>query len=188
MFSEHFACAYDGTSIGEIEPRTFSFNSPHGACPKCTGLGVEMQIDPEMIIADKSKSIAGGAIEPWSKSPSVAGWYMRQLEALAEWMGFSVDAPIRELTAEQLQAVLYGLGDKRLTLRFTNQYGRTQTYDAKYEGVITNLERRYKETDSEYIRQEIEKYMAAIPARCARAGGCGRKRSACSSTTSRSWR
>ncbi|MEX0784674.1 MAG: excinuclease ABC subunit UvrA, partial [Dehalococcoidia bacterium] len=163
LFSEHFACAYDGTSIGEIEPRTFSFNSPHGACPKCTGLGVEMQIDPEMIIPDKSKSISTGAIEPWSKSPSVAGWYMRQLEALAEWMGFSVDAPIRDLTAEQVQAILYGMGDKRLTLRFTNQYGRTQTYDAKYEGVITNLERRYKETDSDYIRQEIEKYMAAIP-------------------------
>ncbi|HEX6030460.1 MAG TPA: excinuclease ABC subunit UvrA [Tepidiformaceae bacterium] len=168
LFSEHFSCPYDGTSIGEIEPRTFSFNSPHGACPKCTGLGVEMQIDPELVIADKSKSIAGGAIEPWSKSPSVAGWYMRQLEALAEHMGFSVEAPIRELTSDQVQAVLYGLGDRKLTLRFTNQYGRTQTYDAKYEGVVSNLERRYKETDSDYIRQDIEKYMAAIPCKVCR--------------------
>jgi excinuclease ABC subunit A len=163
LFSEHFSCPYDGTSIGEIEPRTFSFNSPHGACQKCTGLGVEMQIDPELVIPDKSKSIAGGAIEPWSKSPAVAGWYMRQIEALAEHMGFSVEAPIRELTSDQVQAVLYGLGDRKLTLRFTNQYGRTQTYDAKYEGVVSNLERRYKETDSDYVRQDIEKYMAAIP-------------------------
>jgi len=163
IFSEHFSCPYDGTSIGELEPRTFSFNSPHGACPKCTGLGVEMQIDPSLITPDRTKSIAEGAIEPWSRQASVANWYMRQLEAVAENIGFSVDQPIRELTREQLDAVLYGTGDKVLKLRFTNQYGRTQHYDTKYEGVVSNLERRYRETDSDYIRTEIEKYMAAIP-------------------------
>jgi len=163
IFSEHFSCPYDGTSIGEIEPRTFSFNSPHGACPRCTGLGVEMQIDPALIIPDRSKSLAGGAIEPWSKSPSVAGWYMRQLEAVAEDQGFRTDQPVSELDEKQLHALMYGTGDKLLRLRFTNQYGRTQTYDTKFEGVVTNLQRRYKETDSEYIRQEIEKYMGAVP-------------------------
>ncbi len=163
IFSEHFSCAYDGTSIGEIEPRTFSFNSPHGACPKCTGLGVEMQIDPALVIPDRTKSLAGGAIEPWSKSPSVAGWYMRQIEAVAEDQGFSSSQPISELSDEQLHAVLYGTGDRLLRLRFTNQYGRTQTYDTKFEGVVKNLQRRYKETDSDYIRTDIEKYMGAIP-------------------------
>ncbi|MGE0598984.1 MAG: excinuclease ABC subunit UvrA [Dehalococcoidia bacterium] len=163
IFSEHFSCAYDGTSIGEIEPRTFSFNSPHGACPKCTGLGVEMQIDPGLIIPDRTKSLSGGAVEPWSKSPSVAGWYMRQLEAVAEDQGFSTDTPISELNDKQLQALLYGTGDRQLRLKFTNQYGRTQTYDTKFEGVVTNLQRRYKETDSEYIRTEIEKYMGSVP-------------------------
>ncbi|MGB4863776.1 MAG: excinuclease ABC subunit UvrA, partial [Tepidiformaceae bacterium] len=163
IFSEHFSCPYDGSSIGEIEPRTFSFNSPHGACPKCTGLGVEMQIDPSLIIPDRTKSLAGGAVEPWSKSPSVAGWYMRQLEALAEDQGFTVDTPVSELTEKQLQALLYGVGDKRLRLKFTNQYGRTQTYDTKFEGVVTNLQRRYKETDSEYVRGEVEKYMGSVP-------------------------
>jgi len=163
IFSEHFACPYDGTSIGEIEPRTFSFNSPHGACPRCTGLGVEMQIDPALVIPDRSKSIAQGAVEPWAKSPSVAGWYLRQLEAVAEDQGFSIHTPIAGLTESQLHALLYGTGEKLLRLRFTNQYGRTQVYDTRYEGVIPNLQRRYKETDSDYVRAEIEKYMAAIP-------------------------
>ena len=163
IFSEHFSCPYDGTSIGEIEPRTFSFNSPHGACSKCTGLGVEMEIDPTLVIPDRLKSLAGGAVEPWSKSPSVAGWYMRQLEAVAADMGFSVEQPIRELSDDQIQAVLYGTGERKLNLKFTNQYGRTQSYDTKFEGVVTNLQRRYKETDSDYIRAEIEKYMGSVP-------------------------
>ena len=163
IFSEHFSCPYDGTSIGEIEPRTFSFNSPHGACPKCTGLGLEKEIDPSLIIPDRSRSLAGGAVEPWSKSPSVAGWYMRQLEAVAEDMGFTVDQPVKDLSEEQVRAVLYGTGAKMLRLQFTNQYGRTQTYDTKFEGVVTNLQRRYKETDSDYVRTDIERYMGSVP-------------------------
>ncbi|MFN0095609.1 MAG: excinuclease ABC subunit UvrA [Dehalococcoidia bacterium] len=163
IFSEHFACAYDGTSIGEIEPRTFSFNSPHGACSKCTGLGVEMQIDPALVIPDRTKSIREGAVEPWSKTASVAGWYTRMLDGVAEHMGFTPETPMRDLTPEQLNAVLFGTGDTVLPLKFTNQYGRTQVYDSKFEGVVTNLDRRYKETDSDYVRTEIEKYMSAIP-------------------------
>ncbi|MGD9932194.1 MAG: excinuclease ABC subunit UvrA [Dehalococcoidia bacterium] len=171
LFSEHFSCPYDGTSFGEIEPRTFSFNSPHGACPKCTGLGVEMRVDPDLVIPDKNRSIAEGAVEPWSKTPSVAGWYMRMLEACAQDMGFETDTPVRELTDTQLHALYFGTGDRALTLKFTNQYGRTQEYDTKFEGVVTNLERRYRETDSDHVRSDIERYMAQIP--CA---GCKGKR------------
>jgi excinuclease ABC subunit A len=169
LFSEHFSCPYDGAAIGEIEPRTFSFNSPHGACPKCTGLGVELRVDPDLVIPDRNRSIAQGALEPWSKTASVAGWYMRMLEACAEHMGFTPDTPIRELDEKQLNALLYGTGSQPLALRFTNQYGRTQVYDTKFEGVVTNLERRFKETDSDYVRAEIERYMAQIP--CVTCGG-----------------
>jgi excinuclease ABC subunit A len=171
VFSEHFACPYDGTSIGEIEPRTFSFNSPHGACTHCTGLGLEMQIDPLLVIPDRSKSLGDGAIEPWSRSAAVGTWYMRILEGLAEYMGFSVDTPVRDLVEEHLDAVLNGTGDTVIKMRFTNQYGRTQSYETKYEGVLNNLQRRYRETDSDYVRNEIEKYMASIPC-----GACKGKR------------
>ncbi len=163
VFSEHFACPYDGFSFGELEPRTFSFNSPHGACQRCTGLGVEKQIDPALIIPDRSKSIADGAVEPWSKSPSIANWYLRQLEAVAQYKGFTINDPIRELNQDQLDALLLGTGDRMLQLRFTNQYGRTQYYDTRFEGVVKNLERRYKETDSEHVRSDIERYMGSIP-------------------------
>ena len=171
IFSEHFACPYDGTSIGEIEPRTFSFNSPHGACTRCTGLGVEMQIDPSLVIPDRSKSLAGGAIEPWARSAAVGTWYTRILEGVAAHFGFSMDTPVKDLSEDQLQSILYGTGDKVLELRYTNQYGRTQHYDTKYEGVVNNLQRRFRETDSDHVRAEIEKYMAAIPC-----SGCKGKR------------
>lgn len=163
VFSEHFSCPYDGTSIGEIEPRTFSFNSPHGACPRCTGLGVEMEIDPTLVIPDRTRSIAEGAVEPWSKSQAVGTWYTRMLEGVADHMGFDINAPVRSLSEEQLNAVLHGTGETVLALKFTNQYGRTQQYETKFEGVINNLQRRYKETDSDWVRGEIEKYMASIP-------------------------
>jgi len=163
LFSEHFSCAYDGTSIGEIEPRTFSFNSPHGACTQCTGLGLEMQIDPTLVIPDRTKSVNQGAVEPWARSAAVGTWYTRQIEAVAVTHGFTLDQPIRDLTEEQLNAILYGTGERVLEMKFTNQYGRTQAYDTKFEGVVNNLQRRYKESDSDWVRTEIEKYMASIP-------------------------
>jgi len=161
IFSEHFSCPYDGTSIGEIEPRTFSFNSPHGACPVCTGLGVELQVDPRLVIPDRTKSLAGGAIEPWSRSPHVAGWYVRQLETVAADLGFDVHTAVNDLTPSQLDAVLYGTGDRVLHIEFTNQHGHTQTFRTKYEGVVTNLQRRFRETESEHVRADIERYMSA---------------------------
>ncbi|MGK2964114.1 MAG: excinuclease ABC subunit UvrA [Tepidiformaceae bacterium] len=163
VFSEHFACPYDGFSFGELEPRTFSFNSPHGACSRCTGLGMEMQVDPQLVIPDRGKSIAEGAIEPWARTANISSWYLRLLEGVAEHTGFNTAQPIRELTEEQLNAVLYGTGGTVLTLQYTNQYGRTQTYDSKFEGVITNLARRHRETESDHARSDIEKYMGAIP-------------------------
>ena len=162
IFSEHFACPYDGFSLGEIEPRTFSFNSPHGACQRCTGLGVEMQVDPALVIPDRTKSVAEGAVEPLAKSRGGQTWYQRLLEAVAEEHGFGVDTPIRDLTEEQLGVILYGSGDQKMRLRFTNDYGRTRHYDARFEGVVNNLQRRYKETDSDYVRNDIERYMGAV--------------------------
>ena len=163
IFSEHFACPYDGFSFGELEPRTFSFNSPHGACSRCTGLGVEMQVDPALVIPDRTKSVAEGAIEPLARTRGGQTWYQRLLAAVAEEYGFSADTPIRELTEAQLGAILYGSGEEKLRLRFTNEHGRTRHYDARFEGVVNNLQRRYRETDSEYVRSDIERYMGAIP-------------------------
>ena len=163
IFSEHFACPYDGFSFGEIEPRTFSFNSPHGACSRCTGLGVEMQVDPTLVIPDRTRSVAEGAVEPLAKSRGGQTWYQRLLEAVAEEYGFGIDTPIRELTEEQLNVILYGSGEEKLRLRFTNDYGRTRYYDARFEGVVNNLQRRHKETDSDYVRSDIERYMGAVP-------------------------
>ena len=163
IFSEQFACPYDGFSFGEIEPRTFSFNSPHGACSRCTGLGVEMQVDPTLVIPDRTRSVAEGAVEPLAKSRGGQTWYQRLLEAVAEHHGFGIDTPIRELTEEQLNVILYGSGEEKLRLRFTNDYGRTRYYDARFEGVINNLQRRHKETDSDYVRSDIERYMGAVP-------------------------
>lgn len=162
-FSEHFACPYDGYSIGELEPRTFSFNSPHGACPQCTGLGFELQIDPALVIPDRSRSIREGAIEPLTRSPAVGSWYLRILEAVGREYGFSLDEPVSRLSDEQLHAVLYGTGERRVRVRYENDFGRVQVYETRWEGVVNNLQRRYRETDSDYVRREIEKFMASIP-------------------------
>jgi excinuclease ABC subunit A len=163
LFSEHAACPRCGTSLGEIAPRNFSFNSPHGACPTCTGLGIKMELDPDLIIPNKNLSLAEGAIAPWSRAAATNTWYGKILEAVAEHYGFSMTAPVRELAPEHLELVLYGNGRRPVTVRYTNQYGRTHTYDTTYEGIIPNLERRYRETESDYMRQEIERYMAARP-------------------------
>ncbi|HWO93214.1 MAG TPA: excinuclease ABC subunit UvrA, partial [Dehalococcoidia bacterium] len=161
LFSEHFACVECGISLGEIAPRTFSFNSPHGACPECTGLGVKLEIDPELVVPNRDLSLAQGAIEPWARSGTTSMWYMRMLEAAAEAFGFSVDTPVRDLPADALRTVLYG-SEQRVRLRFSH-HGDGHGYWSNFEGVIPNLERRHRETESDYVRQEIERYMAANP-------------------------
>ncbi len=157
LFSEHFACVYCGVSLGEIAPRTFSFNSPHGACPACTGLGVKLEIDPELVIPDKEISLAGGAIRPWQWS----SWYYDQLESLGRHYGFSLRVPVKELTEEQLKLVLYGEGGE--LVKYRNRYGRVREYSNGYEGVIPRLERLYWDTESEHSRADIERYMVSKP-------------------------
>ncbi|MEW6231825.1 MAG: excinuclease ABC subunit UvrA [Chloroflexota bacterium] len=163
LFSEHFACVHCGISLGEIAPRTFSFNSPHGACPACTGLGTTLEIDPELVIPNKELTIGEGAIQPFARMSTTQSWYQKLLEAVARHSGFSLDVPVKNLKPEHINILLYGNRGEVVTIRHENQYGRMREYDTTFEGVIPNLERRYKETDSDYMRMEIERYMASRP-------------------------
>ena len=169
LFSEHFACVHCGISMGELEPRTFSFNNPHGACSTCTGLGYKLEVDPDLAIPDRKKSIVEGAIEPWSRTGTVASWNLSQLESLGREFGFEVDDPIEKFTKKQLNALLRGTGRKRIRITHRTQRGRTYRWDTRFEGVLNNLERRYMETESDHVRQEIERYMSARP--CADCSG-----------------
>ncbi len=157
LFSEHFACVQCGISLGEIAPRTFSFNSPHGACPACTGLGVKLEIDPEFVIPNKELSIAQGAIHPgWWLS-----WHINELEMLARRYGFSLHTPVKELSERYLKLILYGEGGE--LVRYRNRYGRVRQHFTGYEGVIPYLERLSQDTQSERTRVEIERYMMSTP-------------------------
>ncbi|MDI6856946.1 MAG: excinuclease ABC subunit UvrA [Dehalococcoidia bacterium] len=162
LYSEHFACVFCGISIGELAPRNFSFNSPHGACPECTGLGVKLEIDPDLVIPNKNLTLAQGAIQPWARTGTMSTWYYRMIEAVADKYGFSTHVPVRELDQQHIDRLLYGTGEL-VTMKYVNQYGRTQYYDTTFEGVIPNLNRRFRETDSDYVRGEIERYMTGRP-------------------------
>ncbi|PJA93538.1 MAG: excinuclease ABC subunit UvrA [Candidatus Kerfeldbacteria bacterium CG_4_9_14_3_um_filter_45_8] len=160
LLSERFACNNCNINIDEIEPRNFSFNSPHGACTRCTGLGTKLEVDEDLILPNKRLSIAEGAIRPWSRTSSNQTWMTRVLEAAAGANGFSTLTAVKDLTKEQLKIVLHGAGDQQFDVNASaEQSGKVRQFMASYEGVIPNLERRYKETDSEYIRSEIERYM-----------------------------
>lgn len=163
LFSEHFACVYCGLSFGEIAPRNFSFNSPHGACPACTGLGTKLEVDPELVVPDVNLSIAQGALSPFSRRTGESTWWTNVINGVAGSLDFDTTVPWRELTTEQQKIVLYGSGKKAVKVTYRNQQGRTREYETTYEGVINNLERRYKETDSDYIKAEIEQYMTTKP-------------------------
>ncbi len=160
LFSEKFACVYCGISLPEIAPRTFSFNSPHGACPTCTGLGTQQEIDAELVVTHPELSIRDGAIAAWCKEMNNSKWYASIAEALAEKYHFSLDTPWRDLTEEQRHLMLYGAPEP-VTIRYRPQSGNMRSYTITFEGVIPHLERRYKQTDSESIREEIEGYMTA---------------------------
>ena len=163
VFSEHFACVHCSVSLPEIEPRTFSFNSPHGACSACTGLGFKLEVDPDLIMPNKGLSLAEGAIVPWVRSGASGGWYMSLVESLARAYGFSTKVPVKDLPDWALDPVLYGNKGEPVTMRHRTHAGHEYTWETDFEGVISNLERRYKETDSDYMRGEIERYMAARP-------------------------
>jgi excinuclease ABC subunit A len=167
-YSERYSCPYDGFTIDELEPRNFSFNSPHGACPTCTGLGTRLEFDPNLLIPDRSKSLATGALAPWSRNAMDASWRLRILEAVSKAHGWSFTAPIRDLPDEALEYVLRAPKDERVVIGYRHERGEN-TYSTAFEGLITNLERRYRETDSEYIKTELEKYMVARP--CPACGG-----------------
>jgi excinuclease ABC subunit A len=160
MFSDKFACPVSGFTISEIEPRLFSFNNPFGACPACGGLGVEQHIDAELIIPDKSTTLRKGAIAPWSRSSSP--YYVQTLEALAKFYKFTLDSKWKDLPKKVQDAILYGSGED--TIRFVYDDGM-RSYETKkpFEGVITNLERRFRETESEWAREELTKYFTDIP-------------------------
>jgi excinuclease ABC subunit A len=159
-FSEKFACPVSGFTIPEIEPRLFSFNNPFGACPKCGGLGVEQHIDADLVIPDKDRTLRKGAIAPWAKSSSP--YYTQTLAALGKHYKFTLDTKWKDLPKKTQDAILYGSGDTEI--RFSYDDGM-RAYDTKraFEGVVTNLERRYKETDSDWAREEIARYFTDVP-------------------------
>ncbi len=165
-FSEAFACVYCGLSFEELAPRLFSFNSPYGACPTCSGLGEKIEIDPWKVIPDRSKSLANGAIVPWSRSlgtgkyPSMNPYYMQQLERVLRRYRVKMTTPVEQMSDEVVDVILYGT-DREQTFEYTSRGGKTWEYRSSFEGVVNNLQRRYAETSSEYVKEDIEKYMSA---------------------------
>jgi len=158
-YSLMYACIdHPDIAIPELEPRTFSFNSPHGACPVCTGLGSRLEVDPELVIPNGRLTIAEGAIRPFNRV-NVDAWYMKKMQAVAERYKFSLHVPTSELTQDQLHKILYGTGNEKYKVSL----GMGRTFDTTYEGVIPNLERRHKETDSDFIRHDIERFMQEKP-------------------------
>ncbi|HEX5116688.1 MAG TPA: excinuclease ABC subunit UvrA [Pseudonocardiaceae bacterium] len=162
-FSENLACPNGHPlTITDLEPRSFSFNSPYGACAVCTGIGVRKEVDPELIVPDDELSLADGAIAPWSGGQQTADYFQRLLGSLAESIGFRMETPWRKLPAKVQKAVLYGVDDQ-VHVRYRNRYGRERSYYASFEGVIPFLERRQDQTDSDYMREKYEGYMREVP-------------------------
>lgn len=163
-FSEHFSCDnHPEVSFGEVQPRNFSFNSPHGACETCHGLGTKLEIDKDLVLANPKLSLAEGAILPWSSTTSHLTWYNRILQAVAKKYKFSMDDPVGELSEDAIKKVLYGTGDTRYAVQMESKNGNSGEFNTKFEGVIPNLERRYLETDSDYVRKKIEQFMRILP-------------------------
>jgi excinuclease ABC subunit A len=160
LFSEKLGCPYDGTVMDDLEPRSFSFNSPHGACPECTGLGFRLEVDPERVI-DPEKSVLEGGLVPWSRSPE-GSWYLKVVTAAMKAKRWNPKTPIGELPAAALEYLLNAEREDRFTVTYENASYRN-TYKAAFEGIIANLERRHRETDSELVRVEIERYMVSRP-------------------------
>jgi excinuclease ABC subunit A len=164
VFSELFACPVCGTSVGEIEPRNFSFNSPHGACPDCTGLGTRLEIEPDLVVPNKNLSLRKGAIKPWVlQSGDSSAWHEAMLEAFAELYDISLDTPFKDLPADIAQKLLYGTGNKKMSVRYQTKNGRPRTYEVTFEGAIPGIRRRYETTTSEWGREENERFMATRP-------------------------
>lgn len=157
MFSENHACPICGFSIGELEPRMFSFNSPFGACPECDGLGAKLEVDVDLVIPNKELSLRQHAIAPWE--PTSSQYYPQLLEAICNHYGIDMDVPVKDLPEKELEKVLYGSSKDRIYFRYENDWGQVRENYIVFEGVLKNIERRYKETSSDYIREQMEKYM-----------------------------
>jgi excinuclease ABC subunit A len=164
LFSENFACPEHGVSLAELEPRVFSFNSPHGACPRCTGLGAQLEVDPDLIVPDPTLSIGEGALVPWTVMSS--NFYESVIQAIADRYEIDLEIPWQELPEEQRDRFLYGTDGERVYVQYRNRMGRRRSYMLAFEGIVKSLERRYRETDSTQIRERIEEYMSfrACPA------------------------
>jgi excinuclease ABC subunit A len=167
-FSERFACPEHGPSLVELEPRIFSFNSPHGACERCHGLGAQMEIDPEMLVPDPTLSVSEGAIAPWSRAAAFSNYYDQVAEAIAESYGVDLDTPWEELSEEHQSLFLQGTTEP-LAITYRNRFGRRRSYSTRFAGLIANLEKRYRETESEGVKEKLEEYMSLRP--CPVCGG-----------------
>ncbi len=161
-FSEKYSCAYDGTTIDELEPRSFSFNSPHGACPDCTGLGIRLEFAVDRIMPDRSKSIPDGAMAPWRTVPTELSWRLKTTKAIMDAHGWDYHAPVQDLPEDALEYLLHARKTEKVEVRYKHERGEN-SYLATFEGIVSNLERRYRETESDYIRTELEKYMVERP-------------------------
>ena len=162
LYSERLACPVCGISLPEIEPRFFSFNSPHGACPECQGLGTRMELDPELIVPNPDQSVEEGAIRAWNVRDQ-DGYYWQLLEAACDHFGIPAHVPWRKLNQAQQHLILYGSGDEQVHVRYHSRDGRSSEYATRFEGVVPNLQRRYQETDSDYVRSKIEEFMTYRP-------------------------
>ena len=163
MFSEHFSCPVDNISLGEIEPRTFSFNTPHGACPACTGLGTQMELDPDLVIPNKEQTLAEGAIQRERHRQRRRHVLCQADRGAGAQAQFFDEHPGARADARTTPHDPVRLRDEKIRVKYENQFGQWREYETTYEGVIPNQLRRFKETDSDYIRQEIEQFMTSRP-------------------------
>src|SRR5487761_307475 len=160
QMSHDYMCPYDGTSVAEPEPRNFSFNSPHGACSVCTGIGFQLVVDGDLVVPDPSLSLREGAVAAWSRSQF---FYPELLESVSKFFGIDMDKPWSKLTKPQRDVLLNGTGDRKIRFGYKNQYGHERWYEAPFEGVVANLQRRYQETESDFLKAELERYMSDKP-------------------------
>ncbi|GAA3095058.1 hypothetical protein GCM10020001_008790 [Nonomuraea salmonea] len=168
FYSEHLYCPYDDLSFEEMEPRSFSFNSPFGACPECTGLGTKMEVDPDLVVPDPERALGDGAIHPWSGGHT-SEYFTRLIEALGHAMGFGLDTPWERLPKKAQKSLLYG-HEEQIHVRYSNRFGRQRAYYTTYDGVIPWVQRRHAEAESDAARERFEGYMREIPCPACKGG------------------